>query len=630
MFRRLCSLLVMLAMLAVPGLVWSSPASAETRIVCAGQTNVPTGWIHTNSFFTPFACGAGATPVAPTQWEITRFDNLFRGDRLAVCNSAPQPTGWTTIERTFVPYWCGAGNGAGWPAPQPNVRLIECLNCPVRPPNPTPTPVQGSLDAIFPTGIAGGWARDPGNLNGSVTVHFYVDGPAGVGRFVGSAVANQFRSDVGQHAFNWQLPADLFDDQQHTLHAYGLDLGTDPPQQLANSPKTFRLPNRPIGSFEGIDAAGTARGWSLDPSLESYAQPNRVRFLVDGFTVGETTADLPRSDVQQSTGYPGDHGFRWPIPVRFRDGATHTLSVVGVDLTGNPDRELTGSPRTFQLTRTASTADVDGDRSADIGLWRPSTGTWWLMPSGTPGSHYAVSFGLAGDRPVPADYDGDGRTDVAVFRPSDGTWYVQPSGGGGPYGVAFGLNGDRPVPGDYDGDGRADLAVFRPSDSTWYVQPSSGGNFYGVPFGLAGDQPVPGDYDGDRRTDIAVYRPVVNAWFILLANGQSTVVQYGQQGDLVAPADYDGDTLTDIAVYRPSNGTWYIHRSLDGRDHSRQWGLTGDRPAPADYDGDGAADLAVFRPSNGAWYIVHSSTGANVSTAFGAAGDIPLAGATLP
>ena len=35
-----------------------------------------------------------------------------------------------------------------------------------------------------------------------------------------------------------------------------------------------------------------------------------------------------------------------------------------------------------------------------------------------------VYFGLSSDVPVPADYDGDGSAEVSVFRPEFGGWYV--------------------------------------------------------------------------------------------------------------------------------------------------------------------------------------------------------------
>jgi hypothetical protein len=76
--------------------------------------------------------------------------------------------------------------------------------------------------------------------------------------------------------------------------------------------------------------------------------------------------------------------------------------------------------------------------------------------------------------PVPADYDGDQRADVAVFRPSTGDWWVLlASGGMASY--QWGATGDVPVPADYDGDQRADVAVFRPSTGVWWVLLASGG-----------------------------------------------------------------------------------------------------------------------------------------------------------
>lgn len=265
--------------------------------------------------------------------------------------------------------------------------------------------------------------------------------------------------------------------------------------------------------------------------------------------------------------------------------------------------------------------DFDRDGKADVSVFRPSTGGWYIANSS--GGYSLFQFGQNGDKPVSADYDGDGRTDAAVYR--GGNWYRLKSSNGSYDGVGFGLPSDLPAPADFDGDGKADVAVFRPSSGTWFVLNSSNGSLTVVQFGANGDIPMPGDYDGDGKADFNVFRPSTGAWFRLnSSNGSFFGTQFGQNGDKPISADFDGDGKYDLAVFRQSNGGWYIIRSSNGTLLAAAFGMVGDLPTAADFDGDGKADISVFRPSTGNWFRMNSSNNSFAAVQFGVSTDSPI------
>lgn len=115
----------------------------------------------------------------------------------------------------------------------------------------------------------------------------------------------------------------------------------------------------PEGVLDGVDFNGIATGYAFD--RDTTSTPIEVRFYIDGTTadklVGSTVAGLSRAGLN----VPGNHGFSFQIPERFKDGRPHTLYAQGIDKTNNANTILP-TPKSFTIGEVQSVIfeQIDG------------------------------------------------------------------------------------------------------------------------------------------------------------------------------------------------------------------------------------------------------------------------------
>jgi hypothetical protein len=263
---------------------------------------------------------------------------------------------------------------------------------------------------------------------------------------------------------------------------------------------------------------------------------------------------------------------------------------------------------------------------------------------------------------------------IGVFRPSTGEWFLDLDGNRAFDGCAidicvtnFGASGMRPVVGDWYGTGKTNIGVYDPQTGTWHLDDGngtwddceSGVDLCIASFGAPGSYPVTKTLSDTDQIVIGFFQrtvtEIVNGttvtklglWkFDIDGNGtldgcdiDQCIENFGQSGDLPVVGNWDGRG-EKIGIFRPQSGEWYLDLNdngmWDGSPADRifgPFGQFGDRPVVGNWDGTGVVRIGVFRPSTGQWFLDMNGNGqlddCSVDTCiglFGQTGDRPVVG----
>ncbi len=208
-----------------------------------------------------------------------------------------------------------------------------------------------------------------------------------------------------------------------------------------------------------------------------------------------------------------------------------------------------------------------------VGVYVPSTGTWFLRYSSTPGSaDVAFSFGPggAGLVPIVGDWNNDGVDTPGLYDPATGAFFLRNSNSPGDADVVFtfGVGGLVPIAGDWEADGRDSVGLYDPATGAFFLKNSNTPGPADVVFtfgaGGAGFVPLAGDWNDDRVDTVGLYSPATGAFYLKNANQPGVAdrtFSYGPAGVIPLHGDWNGSGGETIGVYVPSTSAWFLRNS---------------------------------------------------------------------
>lgn len=242
---------------------------------------------------------------------------------------------------------------------------------------------------------------------------------------------------------------------------------------------------------------------------------------------------------------------------------------------------------------------IAGSR-AQIVIWRPSDGTWWVYDRNCDSNNtncspntYVWHWGMDGDIPFIGNFfDENGPTDtdeIAIYRPSTQTFWIFNPHSAEIWSVPRGTDyGDIIKIADFNGSGHDQIAQYKLDGSgngNWNIYDPISATNNNYQFGENNDIPVPGKFLDGQYAQLAVWRPSEQK-FIVMDQTSSCIsceveLVWGSNNDYGNPSTYPDDiplkintadgSLDRPVAYRPfqgefpyfpfslSNGQWWIH-----------------------------------------------------------------------
>ena len=246
-----------------------------------------------------------------------------------------------------------------------------------------------------------------------------------------------------------------------------------------------------------------------------------------------------------------------------------------------------------------------------IGIFRPSTGQWFLDRNGNGILDDCTidicvpRYGQEGMLPVVGDWVVKGKSNIGTFDPTTGAWHLDHGSftwdtcetDSATCISSFGQTGDLPVVKESKNSDQVTIGIYRPQSSTntdggrgtkqrftnkpsrWEFDANGDANLGSCTtdscfdFGVSGDLPVVGDWNGAGADKIGVFRPSLGQWFLdLNGNGKwdgspsDTILgPFGSLGDLPVVGDWDGTGKAKIGVFRPDTGQWFFDLNGNGK-----------------------------------------------------------------